>query len=153
MSISIHPELETKLRTRVRAEGLSVEAYLERLLRAEQSAEDELTTLALDGVHSGDPIEVWPWILGSQASRVRWTLSRRRRTVSTRYVLRPKADQDLDQQAYYMATAAGPETGHRFLVADSGNLRLALDPVPDGLASSSTEPEVGVPAGVSDFRF
>jgi hypothetical protein len=60
MSISIHPELETTLRTRARAEGLSVEAYLERLLRAEQSAEDELTTLALDGVHSGDPIEVGP---------------------------------------------------------------------------------------------
>ena len=31
--------------------------------------------------------------------------------------LRPKADQDLDQQAYYLATEAGPETGHRFLVA------------------------------------
>jgi hypothetical protein len=60
MSISIHPELETKLRARARAEGLSVEAYLERLLRAEQSAEDELTTLPLDGVHSGDAIEVGP---------------------------------------------------------------------------------------------
>jgi plasmid stability protein len=71
MSISIHPELETKLRARARAEGLSVEAYLEHLLRAEPSAEDELTTLALDGVHSGDPDRSWPWILGSQASRVR----------------------------------------------------------------------------------
>ena len=60
MSISLHPELETKLRARARAEGLSVEACLERLLRAEQSAGDELTTLALDGVHSGDPIEVGP---------------------------------------------------------------------------------------------
>ena len=36
--------------------------------------------------------------------------------MSTRYVLRPQADQDLDQQAYYLATEAGPETGHRFLV-------------------------------------
>jgi plasmid stabilization system protein ParE len=62
--------------------------------------------------------------------------------VSTRYVIRPNADQDLDQQAYYPATEAGPETGHRFLVADSRNLRLALDPAPDGLASSSTEPGV-----------
>jgi hypothetical protein len=33
MSISIHTELETKLRARARAEGLSVEAYQERLLR------------------------------------------------------------------------------------------------------------------------
>jgi len=56
----IHPELETKLRARVRAEGLSVEAYLERLLRAKPSTGDELTTLALAGVHSGDPIEVGP---------------------------------------------------------------------------------------------
>ncbi len=60
MSISIHPELETKLRARARAEGLSAEACQERLVRAEQSAEDELTTLALDGVHCGDPIEVGP---------------------------------------------------------------------------------------------
>ena len=57
MSISIHPELETKLRARALAEGLTVEAYLERLVRAEQSAEDELTELALDGLKSGDPIE------------------------------------------------------------------------------------------------
>jgi hypothetical protein len=73
--------------------------------------------------------------------------------VSTRYVLRPKADQDLEQQAYYLATEAGPETGHPFLVADSRNLGLALDPAPDASASSSPEPEVGVPAGVSDFWF
>jgi toxin ParE1/3/4 len=35
----------------------------------------------------------------------------------SRYVVRPKADQDLADQAYYYATAAGPELGHRFLVA------------------------------------
>jgi hypothetical protein len=57
MSISIHPELETKLRARAEAEGLTVEAYLERLVRAEQSAEDELTALALEGINSGEPIE------------------------------------------------------------------------------------------------
>jgi plasmid stabilization system protein ParE len=37
--------------------------------------------------------------------------------VSARYVVRPKADQDLDDQAYYYATVASPEVGHRFLVA------------------------------------
>jgi toxin ParE1/3/4 len=37
--------------------------------------------------------------------------------VNARYVLRPKADQDLNQQAYYLATKSNPETGHRFLVA------------------------------------
>ena len=37
--------------------------------------------------------------------------------MNARYALRPKADQDLDQQAFYLATQASPETGHRFLVA------------------------------------
>ena len=58
MSISIHPELETKLRTRAQAEGVTVEAYLEHLVRAEQSAEDELAALAIEGLNSGNPIEV-----------------------------------------------------------------------------------------------
>jgi toxin ParE1/3/4 len=37
--------------------------------------------------------------------------------VSVRYIIRPKADQDLENQAYYLATKATPEIGHRFLVA------------------------------------
>jgi len=60
MSITIHPELETKLRARAQAEGLTVEAYLERLVRAEQSAEDELAALAAEGINSGEPIEAGP---------------------------------------------------------------------------------------------
>ena len=35
----------------------------------------------------------------------------------SRYVVRPRADRDLEDQAYYYATAASPEVGHRFLVA------------------------------------
>ncbi len=34
-----------------------------------------------------------------------------------RYVVRPRADRDLDDQAYYYATEATPELGHRFLLA------------------------------------
>ncbi len=34
-----------------------------------------------------------------------------------RYFVRPKADQDLDEQAEYLATHANPEIGHRFLMA------------------------------------
>jgi hypothetical protein len=60
MSISIHPELETELRARAQAEGLTIEAYVERLLRAEQRAENDLTTLALEGLDSGEPIEPGP---------------------------------------------------------------------------------------------
>lgn len=57
MSISIHPELESKLRARAQAEGLTVEAYLERLVRAEQNVQDEVTMLAVAGLDSGDPIQ------------------------------------------------------------------------------------------------
>jgi len=60
MSLSIHPELETRLRSRAESEGLSVEAYLERLVRAEQEAKDELESLALEGLNSGEPIGVGP---------------------------------------------------------------------------------------------
>ena len=60
MSISIPPELETRLRARAQAEGITVEAYVERLLRIDQQAEDELETLALEGLDSGEPIEVGP---------------------------------------------------------------------------------------------
>ncbi len=49
MSISIHPDLEAKLRARAEAEGLTVEAYIERVAREDQQAEDELEALALVG--------------------------------------------------------------------------------------------------------
>ncbi len=48
------------------------------------------------------------------------------------YVVRPKADRDLDEQAYYFAIEAGPELGHRFL--------LAAHETFSGLA---TQPEMG----------
>lgn len=37
--------------------------------------------------------------------------------MSGSYLIRPKADRDLDGQAYFLATEASPEIGHRFLVA------------------------------------
>jgi hypothetical protein len=60
MSIPIHPELETKIRARAEAEGLSIEAYLERLVQADQQGMEELEALALEGLESGAPIEVGP---------------------------------------------------------------------------------------------
>jgi hypothetical protein len=56
MSITINPELESKLRSRTRAEGITVEVYVERLLRAEQLAEEEIESLALQGIQSGEPV-------------------------------------------------------------------------------------------------
>jgi len=55
--------------------------------------------------------------LAREASPARRTPEEDRRAVSAVYVLRPKADQDLDDQAYYLATRSGPELGHRFLLA------------------------------------
>jgi toxin ParE1/3/4 len=52
--------------------------------------------------------------------------------VSSRYVVRPKADQDLDDQAYYLASHASPEVGHRFLVAAHETFSLL-----------ATQPEMG----------
>jgi hypothetical protein len=60
MSIPIHPELETKIRARAEAEGLSIEAYLERLVQADQEAIEELEALAIAGIESGAPIEAGP---------------------------------------------------------------------------------------------
>ena len=60
MSITIPQELEARLRSRADAQGLTVDAYVERLLLAEQQAEDELEELALEGLNSGIPIEVGP---------------------------------------------------------------------------------------------
>ena len=60
MPITIDPKLEARLRERAEAEGLSVPAYVERLLNADQSPEEELESLALEGLKSGDPIESGP---------------------------------------------------------------------------------------------
>lgn len=40
------------------AEGLTVHAYVERLVSADQTAEEELESLVLEGLHSGESIEV-----------------------------------------------------------------------------------------------
>jgi len=58
MSIVIPAELETRLRAQAKAEGLTVEAYLERLIGASERAEEEMTTLALEGINSGAALEV-----------------------------------------------------------------------------------------------
>ena len=60
MTITIDQKVEARLRERAEAEGLSVADYVERLVKAEQSAEDELEGLALAGLNSGEPIEVGP---------------------------------------------------------------------------------------------
>ena len=60
MTITIDPKLEARIREKADAEGLTVGAYVERLVSADQMAEEELETLALEGLNSGAPIEVGP---------------------------------------------------------------------------------------------
>jgi hypothetical protein len=60
MNITIQPELEMRLRARAETEGITVEAYVERLVRAEQKAEDEIEAFALEGLISGEPIDAGP---------------------------------------------------------------------------------------------
>jgi hypothetical protein len=70
MTITIPPELETRIRGRAEAEGVTVEKYVERLLRADQHAEDELAALAIEGITSGKPFEVGPNYWESQHRRL-----------------------------------------------------------------------------------
>jgi hypothetical protein len=60
MSITIRPPLEDELRARAEAAGISVEAYLQELLRREQNALDELESLAIEGLNSGDAKDLAP---------------------------------------------------------------------------------------------
>jgi toxin ParE1/3/4 len=61
--------------------------------------------------------------------------------VNARYVLRPRADQDLDQQALYLAAETSAETGHRFLVAAHETFALL-----------ATQPQMGWPLRVQHAR-
>jgi hypothetical protein len=60
MSLAIRADLETKIREQAESEGLTVEAYLERLVAGEQQSLDDLEKLALEGLNSGAPIKIGP---------------------------------------------------------------------------------------------
>ena len=60
MSIAIDPELEARLRAQAEAEGLTIEAYLEHLVRRDQRGREELGALALEALNSGEAIEIGP---------------------------------------------------------------------------------------------
>ena len=70
MTITIDPKLEERLHERAEAACLTVEAYVERLLSADQAAEDDLESLALEGLNSGDPIQVGPGYWEEQHRRL-----------------------------------------------------------------------------------
>jgi len=49
------PKIEERLREWAQAEGLSATAYIERLVYADQSAEEELEEVALEGLTPATP--------------------------------------------------------------------------------------------------
>jgi toxin ParE1/3/4 len=59
-----------------------------------------------------------------------------------RYVVRPRVDRDLDEQAYYYATEASPEVGHRFLVAAHDTFALLATQPQMGWQSRLGRPEL-----------
>jgi len=60
MSIALDPSLEARLRVRADAEGITIQAYVERIAREDEQAEQELETFALEGLNSGDAIKPDP---------------------------------------------------------------------------------------------
>lgn len=60
MSISLNPELERRLRERAAAEGLSVDAYLDNLVREDQSSRQAVESLITEAYESGEPIDIGP---------------------------------------------------------------------------------------------
>ena len=60
MTITIDPRLDLRIRERAAAEGVTIAAYLERLVTADQGGEERLESLALESLHSGEPIEIGP---------------------------------------------------------------------------------------------
>ncbi len=57
MPITIHPDLEAKLRARAEAAGVTVETYIQRIALDDAAAEVELGALAVEGLNSGASIE------------------------------------------------------------------------------------------------
>jgi len=62
--------------------------------------------------------------------------------IERRYVVRPRADQDLDEQAYYYATVASVDIGHRFLVAAHDTFALLATQPRMGWRSRIRHPEI-----------
>ena len=60
MTITIDPKLEARIREKAAAEGLTVSAYVERLVSADKAAEEGLEALLLEGLNSGAPVEIGP---------------------------------------------------------------------------------------------
>lgn len=60
----------------------------------------------------------------------------------SRYLIRPRADGDLDEQAYYYATIGSAEVGHRFLLAAHDTFSLLATQPDMGWEARLKHPEL-----------
>ncbi|MBI1789479.1 MAG: hypothetical protein HYR60_18240 [Acidobacteria bacterium] len=58
MSITVHPELEAKLRARAEADGITVDSYLERLMQDEDAEIAHTEALLQEAADSGEYVEL-----------------------------------------------------------------------------------------------
>ena len=58
MSVTMKPQLEERLRSRAREEGVSLDEYLDRLLREEEAAIAQTEFLLAEAAESGEHIEL-----------------------------------------------------------------------------------------------
>ena len=58
MSITIHPELEATLRARAEEQGITIDAYLERLIQEEDAEIAHTEAILQEAVDSGSHIEL-----------------------------------------------------------------------------------------------
>jgi len=72
MPITVNPNLEAKIRARAQAEGLTVEAYVERLIREEDSEIAQTEALLEEAAASGEHVALTEreWDRMEQEARV-----------------------------------------------------------------------------------
>jgi hypothetical protein len=58
MSLTVDPHLEARLRERAEAEGISVSAYVERLIREDDAEIEHTEALLEEAVRSGEHVEL-----------------------------------------------------------------------------------------------
>jgi hypothetical protein len=79
MPITVHPNLEAKIRARAQAEGLTVEAYVERLIREEDSEIAQTEALLEEAAASGEHVALTEAEWGRMEQEARAALEAKRR--------------------------------------------------------------------------
>jgi hypothetical protein len=81
MPITVHPEIESRLRARAEAEGITVDQYIERLMQDEAAEITQTEAVLQEGSDSGDYLELneqeWDRMEGEAVAQVEAKSKRR----------------------------------------------------------------------------